>query len=145
MKKIIFAVLALLMVSASAFAVTLSKTVKNVSSTVAACDGAAGYCADVDSDGAVEVAEKLSSAVYETGDDATSVDAAAVVKAIIFTGDTAGDYVLIKDDTTTYFDISVGTAKDTIVVPIPGGVSFATDVAVDMTVTSAGRCTIIYN
>jgi len=144
MKKIIFAVLALLMVSASAFAVTLSKTVKNVSSTVAACDGATGYCADVDSDGAVEVAEKLSSAAYET-EDATAVESAAVVKAIIFTGETAGDKVLIKDDATTYFDISIGTAKDTKAITIPGGVSFATDVVVDMTVTSAGSCTIIYN
>ena len=148
MKKVLSIVAVLMLLASSAFA---ADTIKNgkygayVQGGYAIADVGTGYAADVDSDGAVSVAEKVSSATTKTADGA-AVATAAVVKAILVNATTAKDFVLIKDGTTTVFDVAVGVAGDSRIFQIPGGVSFATDVYVDVNFGATGASvTIVYN
>lgn len=114
-----------------------------------------GYTQHVDSEGAAYVQEKVNEVVEMIGTNdtyaGTTVKSGACrLKSITFGGPTAaaGDYLLVYDATsatgTPKFDVSVGTAKDTNTVVIPGGVKMATGIFAKST-TSTGVATITYD
>lgn len=111
-------------------------------------DLSSGNTAEIDSDGSVSVKEYPLPSVSGFGDQAALVSGACVVKNIIVNGVSAGDSAYIYDALTVtgtpIFDITVGTALDTKVVPIPGGRSFSTGVSIDAT-DSDVKTTIVYD
>ena len=100
---------------------------------------------DVDSDGALatrEVGRKLVSFLSEDG---AAYSGPAIVYGFAAAGTTAGDYIGLYDATsitgTAVLDIVVG-ANGTSYINIPGGISFATDVYVDVSSATVRAMTI---
>lgn len=110
-------------------------------SIVGVADLSNGYTQNIDSDGAAFVMEKSAAITSSTGLTLNTGTAlytgAARVKSITVggVGTSAGDYVLIYDNTsatgTPVFEASVGTAKDTNHIVIPGGADFSTGIFAD--------------
>ena len=119
---------------------------------VAVSDVSSGTVAEVDSAGNLRVANKTTKtsadgAALNTG--TALVSGAAYVQSITMSGfsTTAGDYVLIYDDTAATgepdFEITVGTAKETVTIPCYGAY-FSTGVFADSN-SDAVFCAITYN
>jgi len=141
--------------STTATARTASVSSSGVEQVVAVADGASGYTQNIDVRGSSSVREYPKQIVSVTGKTLNDGAAALVsgecyISGIIVSGTsvTAGDYVLIYDALTVTgtakFDISVGTAKNTIPISIPGGVKFATGVSADSS-ADAIHLTLIYD
>lgn len=164
MKKlfsILFAILLGFVLVGSVFADATYTTTNNGKSANidysygAVIDQTNGYTQHVDSEGAAYVQEKVQTSAVATGatlDSGTAmVSTACRVSGILYGGTsaTAGDYVLIYDAAsatgTPVFDVSVGTAKSTVPVIIPGGVKFSTGVFADSNDSSGTALTILYD
>lgn len=149
-KRILSILLALLLVPAVVWAdATATSTLTPKAGTqdfisggaVAVTDQTNGYTARVDSAGALSVMEYPKTIAQATGKTLNSgtalVGSACRVSNIIVSGaaTAAGQYVLLYDAAsatgTAKFDISVGTAKGTIDITIPGGATFSTGVFAD--------------
>jgi len=116
-----------------------------------------GYTQRIDSEGAAYVQEKVQEVVEAI--DANDLYSGTTVKSgacrlssITFGGPTAaaGDFLLVYDNTsatgTPKFDISVGTAKDTVFFVVPGGVKMATGIFVKQgSGGSSGVATVTYD
>lgn len=104
-------------------------------------DLSSGNTAEIDGAGALSVMEYPKTIAQATGGTLNTgtalVGSACRVSNIIVSGPTtaAGNYVLIYDAAsaagTAKFDISVGTAKGTTPIVIPGGATFSTGVFAD--------------
>jgi len=122
---------------------------------VAVVDVQNGYTQRVDSDGAAHVQEKAQTIAISTSSLTTGEllkTGACRVGTITYGGPTSGsgDYVLIYDALTATgtakFDISIGTAKTTFSLVIPGGAKFATGIFADGAPTAhASVLTITYD
>lgn len=114
---------------------------KGIEQVVGVGDLSDGYSLEVNSHGAASVEEypkQISSQTGSTLNTGTSmVGNACSVYSITCSGfgTAAGDYVLIYDASsatgTAKFECTVGTAKDTNTISIPGGAIFSTDVFAD--------------
>ena len=163
MRKFIFALLAYLAMAGLVFADATYTSTNNAKGGNAdygygaQVDQTNGYTQHIDSEGAGYVMEKVNEVVelIDAGDlaNGTAVKSGACrFKGIAFGGGNAaaGDYALIYDASsatgTPKFDISVGTAKETIVLSIPGGVKFSTGIFVKAdAVTDASVATVWYD
>ena len=78
----------------------------------------------------------------------TTNNKAGILHYAIFTGETVGDKCLIKDGATTIFTLVTSVAWQPVIVDLLGvGVArpvFATDIDVDVTLSSSGAVTCIY-
>lgn len=119
---------------------TSAKNLRKVSSGVAVCDGADGWCTDVDSSGRMEVKDVAAGGSIKNvqeGDE-IAITGAAKVYSITVTGATAGDTALLYDALSAtgfpIFDIKVGTNNSTVSVPLgKNGVAVSTGLYVDVT------------
>ena len=163
MRKFIFALLAVMAMAGLAFADATFTSTTNVKGGNAdygygaTVDQTNGYTQRIDSEGAGHVMEKVNEVVEAigSGDLANGLlvkSGASRFKGIAFGGgnSAAGDYVLVYDALTATgtpkFDIGVGTAKDSIILSIPGGVKFSTGIyIISDSVTDASVATVWYD
>jgi hypothetical protein len=126
-----------------------------VEQVVAVADGASGYTQNIDVRGSASVREYPKQIASVTGLDLSGGKAALVsgecyISGIVVSGPAAaaGDYVLIYDALTVTgtakFDVSIGTAKNTIPISIPGGAKFTTGVSAQSNSTAV-HLTVIYD
>ena len=123
-----------------------TSTAQGVNQSVAVADASTGYTQRVDSVGAAQVAIKPQTLVSSTGTTLNNgtqlVSGAARVSSLTVSGigTSAGDYVLIYDNTsatgTPALEIVLGTAKETVTVQVPGGMQFSTGVYADANSTN---------
>lgn len=125
-----------------------------IESVVAVADGSSGYVADVDVRGSLSTREYPKQVASSTG--GTLLNGTALVSGACYVysitisgpGTAAGDYVLIYDAAsatgTPKFEASVGTAKDTNDISIPGGAIFSTGVFADANSTMV-HCAVVYD
>ena len=110
---------------------------------VVVSDASSGACAEIDSDGSVQVQNFGSDLIAVSYEGLTSGSAtpgellytgACRVHSITVTGVSAGDYVEVYDALSRTgvpkFDPKVGTANDTTTIALPGGVAFSTGIYV---------------
>lgn len=150
MRKLFFLIAALCLLSGVAFAdATTTSTTngrnmtndKGVNMGIAVVDASNGYTQNIDSTGAAKVQEKSATISSSTGSTLNTGTAlytgACRVKSVTVSGygTAAGDYVLIYDAAsatgTPVFEATVGTAKETVTIAIPGGVNFTTGIFAD--------------
>lgn len=163
MKKLLFALLSVILTAGLSYADATYTSTTNIKGGNAdygygaTVDQTNGYTQHIDSEGAGYVQEKASEVVEAI--DSNDLNVGTLVKSgacrlntIIVGGPTgaAGDYVLVYDALTATgtpkFDISVGTAKNTIVVNIPGGVKMATGIFIEQGGTAASLvATVAYD
>ena len=160
MKKILYVLLALSLAAGVAWAdATWTSTVTPKAGRndymsgggVAVTDPTDGYVQQVDSDGAAQTIEKAQTIAQSTAlfGGTALVSSACRVSTITYGGNAlaAGAFVLIYDAAsatgTAKYDISVGTAKGTEHLVIPGGAIFSTGVFAQS--DSAGHITITYD
>lgn len=154
MNKLLLALFAVMVMAGVSFADATYTSTQNIKGgnadygVGALVDQTNGYTNHVDSEGAAYVQEKVNEVVEAIDSNDLNVgtlvkSGACRLKSIIVGGPTgaAGDYVLVYDALTATgtpkFDVSVGTAKDTIVVNIPGGVKMATGIFIEQGGTAA--------
>lgn len=147
MKRLFFALLVVALTAGTVWAdATATSTLTPKSAkldflsggAVAVTDQTSGYTQKIDSAGAASVMEypKTIANTLSGGMDAgvALVSSACRVSNIIVSGEhgTAEDYILIYDAAsatgTAKFDISIGTAGETVSIVIPGGATFSTGV-----------------
>ena len=121
-----------------AFAATKARTAsvaQGLQGAFGIADLSSGDSLEVDSDGSASVKEYPKTASYERGDATAKITGACTVYGLIVSGVSAGDYLWVYDALTAtglpVLDIYVGTAADTKVVSIPGGMTFSTGVSYD--------------
>ena len=149
MRKLLFVIAALAMLGGVAFADATSTSTQNsrtasydkANQIVGVADLTYGYTQRVDSKGAALVMEKSSTISASTGGTLNTGTAlytgACRVKSVTVSGfgTAAGDYVLIYDAAsatgTAKIEVTVGTAKDTNTIVIPGGADFSTGIFAD--------------
>ena len=150
MRKFLFVIAALVLMSGVAFAdASFTSTVngrsmtndKGVNQGIAVVDASTGYTQNVDSVGAALVDQKPATISASTGAELNTgvalYSGAARVKSVTVSGfgTSAGDYVLIYDALsatgTPKLEATVGTAKDTNNIVIPGGADFSTGIFAD--------------
>lgn len=154
MKKLFLALLSVILTAGLSYADATYTSTTNVKGGNAdygygaTVDQTNGYTQHIDSEGAGYVQEKVNEVVEAIDSNDLNVgtlvkSGACRLKSIIVGGPTgaAGDYVLVYDALTATgtpkFDVSVGTAKDTIVINIPGGVKMATGIFIEQGGTAA--------
>jgi len=110
---------------------------QGINYNVTVADNSNGYTMNIDSAGAASVMEYPKTIAVDSdnlGEGVALVSSACRVSNIIVSGtaSSAGDYVLLYDAAsatgTPKFDITIGTAKETVAITIPGGATFATGV-----------------
>ncbi len=155
MKKLLFVLLSVILTAGLSYAdATYTSTTNAKGGNAdygygAAVDQTNGYTQHIDSEGAGYVQEKVSEVVE--GIDSNDLYSGLTVKSgasrlntIVFGGPSsvAGDFLLVYDNTsatgTPKFDVSVGTAKSTVVLSIPGGVKMATGIFAKVNGASSG-------
>ena len=113
-----------------------TRATRFVSESVAVADGTLGYTANVDSRGSVSTLEYPRTLGVVAGTDALVYTGAARLTSITVAGTatSTGDTVLVYDALsatgTPKFEISIGTAKETKHIEIPGGAIFETGIYV---------------
>ena len=150
MRKLFLVIAALALLGGVAFAdATATSTVngrvatqeKGINQVVAVGDASNGYTQNVDSRGVASVGEYPKTIEASTGPTLDAgvalVSSATRVSTVTCSGfgTAAGDYVLIYDAAsatgTPKLECTVGTAKDTNSIVIPGGATFSTGVFAD--------------
>lgn len=112
----------------------------------------------VNSDGTASVKEITKHYVYKTADavaiDRNNLGSNVQLHQIIWRANTAGDTLVIYDSNgangTPEIDVSIATAKETLVINIPGGITFTVDVYVAMhnatgTAVTTSNLTLVYD
>lgn len=123
---------------------------KDVQGAYAIGDISSGYTQEVDSRGSASVLEYPKSVATVSGVDGAAVGSACRVVAINVAAPlaSAGDYVNIYDAAsatgTPKLEISLGTAKDSKSIVIPGGITFSTGVYVEQSADNA-LVSVIYD
>ena len=168
MKKLLLVLLSILAVAGLVIGQSYATTTPSTSSTKARAasldkgleqvvgvgDVSGGDTVEVDNRGSMSVLEYPKTVTASTGPTlntgAALVTGAARVHAVVCSGITtsAGDYVLIYDALTAtgtpVFECTVGTAKDTNEIVIPGGANFATGVFADSNASTV-HAAVIYD
>jgi hypothetical protein len=161
MKKFILVLLLVLAIAGYAFAdATTTSTITpkagkiDFGAATGTFDPVQGYGQRVDSNGSAKVMEKSKTITSSTGVTLNTgqifYTGACRVNSVVVggVGTSAGDYVLIYDALTAtgtpVLEVSVGTAKDTVQVNIPGGADFATGIFVDSN-AAAVHCAVAYD
>lgn len=125
-------------VSTSADKARAATTGVGIDTIAAIADAVTGNAVDVDSRGSASTREYPKQVTSSTGGTLNAgvalVSSECYLYSIALSGPAtaAGDYVLIYDAAsatgTPKFEISVGTAKDTTLISIPGGAKFSTGI-----------------
>jgi len=115
---------------------------------VSITDASSGTAAEVSSSGAVNTVGKSKAVTLQTGD-GLIYTGACNIQTLVFSGVTEADYVQVYDALTATgtpkFDIKMGTASNTIVLPL-GGAPFATGIYADTSaVNGTGVVTVVYD
>lgn len=160
MNKLLLTLFVALTMSGLAFAdatnttATTARAIQSYSSNVntvsAIGDGSSGNTVEVDGRGSASVQEYVKKKVIVSGVDSAAVTGAGRLTGVVVSGNNtaAGDMVEIYDAAsatgTPILEISMGTAKDTRVITIPGGIPYTTGLYVSQSADNMA-VTVIYD
>ena len=141
-------------VSTSSDKARAATTGVGIDTVAAIADAVTGNAVDVDSRGSASTREYPKQVTSDTGGDFTAGAAMVTGECYVYNislsgiATSAGDYVLIYDALsatgTPKFEVTVGTAKDTNQISIPGGAKFSTGVF-GVSNAAAVFCSVVYD